>query len=108
MHVAKWGNSLAVRLPKALVEPLDLKASDDVEVTPQPGGEGRRRKNRWRQPNSSPEWPIQCARSGRLPIRARGRARAVSAFWDTNVFVYAFRARSQTAGRTRTDSYPGG
>jgi antitoxin MazE len=38
MHVAKWGNSLAVRLPKALVRALDLKAGDDVEVTPLPGG----------------------------------------------------------------------
>jgi antitoxin MazE len=38
MHVAKWGNRLAVRLPKALVRALDLKASDDVEVTPLPGG----------------------------------------------------------------------
>ena len=32
MHVAKWGNSLAVRLPKAVVEALDLKAGDEIEV----------------------------------------------------------------------------
>jgi antitoxin MazE len=38
MHVAKWGNSLAVRLPKALVQALDLKAGDDVELKPLPGG----------------------------------------------------------------------
>src|SRR5262249_55873854 len=29
MHVARWGNSLAVRLPKAVVEALDLKEGDD-------------------------------------------------------------------------------
>jgi antitoxin MazE len=33
MQIAKWGNSLAVRLPKALVEKLGLKEGDDVEVT---------------------------------------------------------------------------
>jgi antitoxin MazE len=33
MHVSKWGNSLAVRLPRALVEALDLKEGDDIEIT---------------------------------------------------------------------------
>ena len=32
MKVAKWGNSLAVRLPAGLVEALDLKEGDDLEV----------------------------------------------------------------------------
>lgn len=32
MKVAKWGNSLAVRLPKAIVEKLELKDGDDVEL----------------------------------------------------------------------------
>lgn len=32
MHVAKWGNSLAIRLPAAVVEALALKVGDDVEV----------------------------------------------------------------------------
>ena len=32
MHVAKWGNSLAVRLPKALVESMGLKAGDELSV----------------------------------------------------------------------------
>jgi antitoxin MazE len=32
MQVAKWGNSLAVRLPKKLVESLGLKAGDEVEI----------------------------------------------------------------------------
>ena len=32
MKVAKWGNSLAVRLPKALVEDLGLKPGNEVEV----------------------------------------------------------------------------
>ena len=37
MHVAKWGNSLAVRLPKALVEKLGLRAGDEVVLSPLPG-----------------------------------------------------------------------
>ena len=32
MQVAKWGNSLAVRLPAAVVEALGLKAGDDIEI----------------------------------------------------------------------------
>jgi len=38
LHVAKSGNSLAVRLPKALVEALGLRAGDEVELSPLPGG----------------------------------------------------------------------
>lgn len=32
MQVAKWGNSLAVRLPAAVVEALDLKPGDQIHV----------------------------------------------------------------------------
>ncbi len=32
MQVAKWGNSLAVRLPRSVVEALDLKEGDHVEI----------------------------------------------------------------------------
>jgi len=32
MHVSKWGNSLAIRLPAAVVEALELKEGDDIEV----------------------------------------------------------------------------
>ncbi len=32
MRVAKWGNSLAIRLPAAVVEALELKAGDEIEV----------------------------------------------------------------------------
>lgn len=32
MQVAKWGNSLAVRLPAALVEALELREGDDIEI----------------------------------------------------------------------------
>jgi antitoxin MazE len=32
MQVAKWGNSLAVRIPAAVVDVLNLKEGDDVEI----------------------------------------------------------------------------
>jgi antitoxin MazE len=32
MQVSKWGNSLAVRLPKALVEEMGLAEGDDVDI----------------------------------------------------------------------------
>jgi len=32
MRVAKWGNSLAVRLPQAVVELLGLKEGDSIEI----------------------------------------------------------------------------
>ncbi len=33
MHVSKWGNSLAVRLPRAVAEALGLKEGDEIEIT---------------------------------------------------------------------------
>jgi antitoxin MazE len=32
MQVSKWGNSLAIRLPAAVVEALDLKEGDRIEI----------------------------------------------------------------------------
>jgi antitoxin MazE len=32
MRVSKWGNSLAIRLPSAVVEVLELKEGDDIEI----------------------------------------------------------------------------
>lgn len=34
MHIAKWGNSLAIRLPRQLVDDLRLKEGDEVELRP--------------------------------------------------------------------------
>jgi antitoxin MazE len=33
MQVSKWGNSLAIRLPAVVVERLQLKEGDQIEVT---------------------------------------------------------------------------
>jgi antitoxin MazE len=32
MQVSKWGNSLAVRLPKKLVEELGLSSGDELDI----------------------------------------------------------------------------
>jgi len=32
LQVARWGNSLAVRLPAAVVEALELKDGDEIEI----------------------------------------------------------------------------
>ena len=51
MQVSKWGNSLAVRLPKTLVDQLGLKEGDDLNVVAARDGaieietkEGQRRR----------------------------------------------------------------
>ena len=38
MQIAKWGNSLAVRLPAKLVEEMGLREGDHVEVARLEGG----------------------------------------------------------------------
>ncbi len=40
MHVAKWGNNLAVRLPASLVKELELEAGDEISLK-----QVKRRKN---------------------------------------------------------------
>jgi antitoxin MazE len=32
MRIAKWGNSLAVRLPAAVVDALELKEGDEIQI----------------------------------------------------------------------------
>ena len=48
MKVAKWGNSLAIRLPAGVVEALELKEGDDVEIDVA----GKRRLNFGRKPDT--------------------------------------------------------
>lgn len=32
MHVARWGNSLAVRIPSSVAKLLDLKEGDEIDI----------------------------------------------------------------------------
>ncbi len=47
VQIAKWGNSTAVRLPKAIVEELRVKPGEEVEIVVE-GGEARLRPIRTR------------------------------------------------------------
>ena len=38
MQVAKWGNSLAIRIPKAMAEELRIQEGDDVKLRAASGG----------------------------------------------------------------------
>lgn len=62
MKIAKWGNSLAVRLPSSVVEALHLKEGDDIEIR----AAGWRVLDVARKP--TPEDPLQRLRAfrGRL------------------------------------------
>lgn len=46
MQVAKWGNSLAVRLPAELVRELGLREGDQIEIVAAGVGLGVRREPR--------------------------------------------------------------
>jgi antitoxin MazE len=41
MQIAKWGNSLAIRLPASVVEALKLREGDEVEIKVASKGEFR-------------------------------------------------------------------
>ena len=49
MQVAKWGNSLAVRLPAAVVDALELKEGDQIEIRVASDREFEVRRDRSRQ-----------------------------------------------------------
>ncbi|MBM3512752.1 MAG: AbrB/MazE/SpoVT family DNA-binding domain-containing protein [Alphaproteobacteria bacterium] len=46
MLVSRWGGSLAVRLPKALVKELGLKAGDELDVVKAKGARIEVEKNK--------------------------------------------------------------
>lgn len=46
MQVAKWGNSLAVRLPAELVRELGLREGDQIDIVAEAGGLRVRREPR--------------------------------------------------------------
>jgi antitoxin component of MazEF toxin-antitoxin module len=63
MQVAKWGNSLAVRLPKKLVDELGLKPGDEISLVS--AGKGALARARWR---------LNRIGAGRRPLRVSQRS----------------------------------
>jgi antitoxin MazE len=49
VRVAKWGNSLAIRLPVAVVEALNLKEGDNIEIRIADGKNFAVKKDRTRE-----------------------------------------------------------
>ena len=49
MRVAKWGNSLAVRLPEAVVKALGLKTGDEIEIVVTGANQFRVERDRGRE-----------------------------------------------------------
>lgn len=63
MKVAKWGNSLAVRLPKDAAEALGISEGDDIRFEVTSGGEVKLRREL-----SMTEWLESLSKyQGRLP-----------------------------------------
>lgn len=67
MQVARWGNSLALRIPAAVVRALDLKEGDEVVVDVA----GARRMELTRAPSSDDLMELVRALRGRLPADFR-------------------------------------
>ena len=100
MQVAKWGNSLAVRLPAAVVEALDLKEGDQVEIQVA----GRNAFEVSKAPGSTRTRSPGCASSaaGCPPLSGSTAWRRMSAaetFFDTNVLLYLLSAEQAKAER---------
>ena len=49
MQVSKWGNSLAVRLPAAVVKALEVKEGDQIEISVAGTRDFQVRKNKRRE-----------------------------------------------------------
>jgi antitoxin MazE len=63
MQVAKWGNSLAIRIPAAVAQALKLRAGDEIEIHV----EGARRFALARKPGRDELIERLRALRGRLP-----------------------------------------
>jgi antitoxin MazE len=64
MQVAKWGNSLAIRIPAAVAAALELRAGDEVQIRV----EGAREFALRRKPGREDLLKRLRALRGRLPI----------------------------------------
>jgi predicted nucleic acid-binding protein len=99
MRVSKWGNSLAVRLPSALVEALGLKEGAEIEISIVGKRDFKvaRDQSKERALSSS----VKCdSRSLLISSSTAMRSMNRGPFLDTNVVIHAFRKddpRSQVA-----------
>ena len=87
MLVAKWGNSLAIRLPAAVVEALELKEGDEIEIHVADARELAVARKPGRDGIAEPA--SRLPRSPACPIsNSTGTRRMPGSFFDTNVLIY--------------------
>jgi len=88
MQVSKWGNSLAVRLPTAVVDALDLKEGDQIEIRI-----ARERVFEVSRDQANLTRSLVYANSDALYLPdlflIEKRPMPGKAFFDTNVLIYA-------------------
>ncbi len=97
MQVSKWGNSLAVRLPRAVVEALKLKEGDDIEIIvagTRAFEVSRDRKREEALKRVSVSFAASCYRPDSSSTGKR-RMPGADVFFDTNVLLYLVRAIRQ-------------
>lgn len=92
MQVSKWGNSLAIRLPAAVVKALKLHAGDDIEVVVADERVFQVKKKPGTKPSSH-----SCGNTGEncRPISSLTgtmQMPAPKAFIDTNILIYLLSA----------------
>jgi antitoxin component of MazEF toxin-antitoxin module len=115
MQASRWGNSLAVRLPAAVVEALGLQEGDEIAIEVAPATPRRPRPAPRRGArNAAHTWLDPPTR---LPLQPHGgqRARRMSSpfFLDTNVLLYATMQSdprseaARAAGASRHHQRPG-
>jgi antitoxin MazE len=89
MRVSKWGDSLAIRLPAAVVETLKLKAGDEINIRVAGAGDFIVEREMTRK-----DAVAKLRAAGKPFPRAfkfdRREAMPGKAFLDTDVLVYAF------------------
>jgi antitoxin MazE len=91
VRVAKWGNSLAVRIPNVVVKALKLKSGDEIEIVV--SREGRFEIGRDR----SREGALEHLRALKKPpprdsVSTGMRPMPDDRFFDTHILIYAFAA----------------
>ena len=85
MQVSKWGNSLAVRLPRAVVEALKLKEGDDIEITVAGTRAFEVSHDRKREEALKRLRSLRLLYLRALNSIAKRQMRGANAFFDTNV-----------------------
>jgi antitoxin MazE len=90
MKVFKWGNSLAVRLPAVVVEGLDLKEGDEIEISIAGKRDFKVARDRFKERALEQlrqmKWSFP-----RISNSTVKRSMNDKPFFDTNVILYAFR-----------------